>query len=69
VTYWVTQMMLRGHGRRAAALPGGVPQRPLRRLALQQWLALTPPELVAAHLHLDDAVVRSLSARDRPVVR
>jgi oxalate decarboxylase len=37
-------------------------------VALQQWLALTPPELVAAHLHLDDEVVRGLCERKRPVV-
>ena len=30
-------------------------------LSLDQWLAMTPPELVKAHLHLDKQVTDALS--------
>ncbi len=33
-----------------------------------QWLALTPPELVKAHLDLDDATLASLSKTKKTVV-
>jgi len=36
-------------------------------LALSEWLAHTPPELVAAHLHLDKATLEALP-RDKPVI-
>jgi oxalate decarboxylase len=36
-------------------------------ISLNQWLALTPPELVRAHLNLDDATVGALS-KDKPVI-
>jgi oxalate decarboxylase len=38
-------------------------------VSLNRWMALTPPELVQAHLHLDDAVMRSLRREEHPVVR
>jgi oxalate decarboxylase len=38
-------------------------------VSLNQWLALTPPELVRAHLHLGDGAMRALRAEKRPVVR
>ena len=37
-------------------------------LSLQQWLALTPPELVRTHLNVDDAFMKALHADKRPVV-
>jgi oxalate decarboxylase len=37
-------------------------------VSLNQWLALTPPELVEAHLHLDEAVMRVLRKTPAPVV-
>jgi oxalate decarboxylase len=37
-------------------------------ISLNQWLALTPPELVRAHLHLGDAAMQSLRKDKRPVV-
>ena len=38
-------------------------------VSLAQWLALTPPELVQAHLNLDQKAMAALSARkDKPVV-
>ncbi len=38
-------------------------------VSLAQWLALTPPELVQAHLHLDQQTLAALSARkDKPIV-
>ncbi|MCW6507141.1 oxalate decarboxylase family bicupin [Hyphomicrobiales bacterium BP6-180914] len=37
-------------------------------LSLTQWLALTPPELVVAHLNIDKAVLQSFSQVKRPVV-
>ncbi|KAH8100131.1 oxalate decarboxylase [Cristinia sonorae] len=36
-------------------------------ISLNQWLALTPPELVKAHLNLDDATIAHLS-KTKPVV-
>jgi oxalate decarboxylase len=38
-------------------------------MSLSQWLALTPPELVQAHLHLSQAVMGALRKRKEPVVR
>lgn len=38
-------------------------------VSLNQWLALTPPELVRAHLHLGDAAMAALRRDKRPVVR
>jgi hypothetical protein len=35
---------------------------PLERENLNQWLALTPPELLQAHLNLDDATVNAVTA-------
>jgi oxalate decarboxylase len=37
-------------------------------VSLNQWMALTPPELVRAHLHLDDRMMGALHADKRPVV-
>lgn len=37
-------------------------------VSLAQWLALTPPELVAAHLKIDPAGVPTSSKTKRPVV-
>jgi oxalate decarboxylase len=37
-------------------------------LSLDQWLALTPPELVDAHLKLDPQVVKALRKEKAPVV-
>jgi oxalate decarboxylase len=37
-------------------------------VSLNQWMALTPPELVRDHLNLDDRVMGALSAEKRPVV-
>lgn len=36
-------------------------------ISLNQWLALTPPALVKAHLQLSDATIASLS-KTKPVV-
>jgi oxalate decarboxylase len=37
-------------------------------LSLEQWLALTPPELVEAHLHLDRRVIDSFRRTKAPIV-
>ena len=37
-------------------------------LSLNQWLALTPPELVQAHLHLNKNVMDALQKEKHPVV-
>jgi oxalate decarboxylase len=37
-------------------------------LSLNQWLALTPPELVAAHLRVDQSVISALQKKKSPVV-
>jgi oxalate decarboxylase len=37
-------------------------------LSLNQWMALTPPELVEAHLKLDPQVMRALHEKKSPVV-
>jgi oxalate decarboxylase len=37
-------------------------------VSLQQWMALTPPELVKAHLNLDDATMAALSKNKRIIV-
>ena len=37
-------------------------------VSLTQWLALTPPELVAAHLKIDPSVLAQLPKTKRPVV-
>jgi oxalate decarboxylase len=36
-------------------------------VSLNQWMALTPPELVRAHLNLDDATIGALS-KEKPIV-
>lgn len=36
-------------------------------VSLNQWLALTPPELVKAHLNTDDATIAALS-KTKPIV-
>jgi oxalate decarboxylase len=36
-------------------------------ISLNQWMALTPPELVRAHLNLDDTTVAALR-KDKQVV-
>jgi oxalate decarboxylase len=36
-------------------------------VSLNQWMALTPPELVHAHLNLDERTTSALS-RDKPIV-
>ena len=36
-------------------------------ISLNQWMALTPPELVQAHLNLDDATMAGLS-KTKPIV-
>jgi oxalate decarboxylase len=38
-------------------------------VSLNQWMALTPPELVKGHLNLDDAAMNALRREFRPVVR
>jgi oxalate decarboxylase len=37
-------------------------------LSLNQWLALTPPQLVADHLHLSELAMSRLRKEKRPVV-
>jgi oxalate decarboxylase len=37
-------------------------------VSLNQWLALTPPQLVSAHLHLSDLAMQKLRKEKRPVV-
>jgi oxalate decarboxylase len=36
-------------------------------LALSEWLAHTPPELVAAHLHLDKSTLDAMP-REKPLI-
>jgi oxalate decarboxylase len=36
-------------------------------VSLNQWMALTPPELVQAHLNLDAQTIAALS-RNKPVI-
>jgi hypothetical protein len=36
-------------------------------VSLNQWMALTPPELVQAHLNLDAQTLAALS-RDKPII-
>ena len=38
-------------------------------VSLNQWMALTPPELVRGHLNLDDTAMKALRREFRPVVR
>ncbi|RRA48909.1 oxalate decarboxylase family bicupin [Acidipila sp. EB88] len=38
-------------------------------VSLKQWMALTPPELVQAHLHLGDAALAALVKEKKPVFR
>jgi oxalate decarboxylase len=37
-------------------------------LSLNQWMALTPPELLQAHLKLDPQVTQALRKEKSPVV-
>lgn len=38
-------------------------------VSLAQWLGLTPPELVQAHLNLDQQTMAALAARkDKPII-
>ncbi len=41
---------------------------PYAGLSLTQWLALAPPELVRAHLNVDEAFIQALHKDKRPVV-
>ena len=36
-------------------------------ISLNQWMALTPPELVRAHLNIDDATIAALS-KTKPII-
>jgi oxalate decarboxylase len=36
-------------------------------VSLNQWLALTPPELVRAHLHLGDRAMAALQ-KQKPII-
>jgi oxalate decarboxylase len=38
-------------------------------VSLNQWIALTPPELVKQHLNLSDKVINSLHKEKWPVVK
>jgi oxalate decarboxylase len=38
-------------------------------ISLNQWMALSPPQLIREHLHLNDRVMRHLRKEKRPVVR
>jgi oxalate decarboxylase len=38
-------------------------------VSLNQWMALTPPELVQAHLNLNKTVMKALCKQKRPVVK
>ena len=38
-------------------------------VSLEQWMALTPPELVAAHLNIDAATIAALPKQKQIVVR
>jgi oxalate decarboxylase len=38
-------------------------------VSLNQWMALTPPELVQAHLNLTPAVMGALRKQKRPVAK
>ena len=40
-----------------------------RDVSLNQWMALTPPELVRDHLHLNERVMQRLRKEKHPVVR
>jgi hypothetical protein len=61
---WVTTSK---HRLDAAALPRCIQEQLLRRCLLNQWLALTPPELVKAHLKLDPQTL-ALHKEKVPVV-
>jgi oxalate decarboxylase len=37
-------------------------------VSLNQWMALTPPELVQGHLKLDEAVMEALRKEKSPIV-
>lgn len=37
-------------------------------VSLAQWLAFTPPELVRAHLNIDESILKKISKNKRPVV-
>jgi oxalate decarboxylase len=37
-------------------------------VSLDQWLALTPPELVSAHLHADSQLMQALRKEKKPIV-
>jgi hypothetical protein len=38
-------------------------------VSLNQWMALTPPELVQAHLNLNQTMMGALNKEKRPVVK
>lgn len=38
-------------------------------VSLAQWMALTPPELVQAHLHLNQKVMSALQKQNMPIIR
>ena len=38
-------------------------------VSLNQWMALTPPDLLRGHLGLDDTVMKALRQTSQPIVR
>jgi oxalate decarboxylase/phosphoglucose isomerase-like protein (cupin superfamily) len=50
---------------RPASMPGAATDADV---SLDQWLALTPPELVSAHLQADPTLIQSLRKDKVPIV-
>ncbi len=59
----------REHRQHDDAVPGDLPQRPLRGHSRSgNWLALTPHELVRAHLRIDESVLAKIGPQRAPVL-
>ena len=39
-----------------------------RDISLNEWMALTPPDLIRGHLNLDDVAMKALRRERRPIV-
>ncbi|GJJ10007.1 hypothetical protein Clacol_004233 [Clathrus columnatus] len=64
----VTIFAADGNARTFDYQAGDVGYVPFQDISLNQWLALTPPELVKAHLNIDDALIDTFSKKKQTVV-
>ena len=60
--------LYRKYRKSAVTIPGDIKSSYYADVSLNQWLALTPPELVKVHLNLDPQALAGLHKEKFPVV-